>query len=346
MIENTGLKLEDLLTDESFKAWVKGTADESVAQHWEQLAQSSLEIKELIQEAVPLIKSLSVPVNKKQSGSRQLVWSAIEAELNKKPMPVRRRPVLKIAVAAAVMALLAVGVWKINRHSAYSSGRQQQTTVMAERKQLVLPDESVVLLGANSSLSWQPGWRQGQAREVWLKGDASFDVKHLNRDTANVHAHERFLVHIDNNVTIEVLGTVFLVRNRRGKTIVSLESGAVKVDVTGAHLQQLLLKPGETVEVNKEHAGAFNMLTQSDSIATQWRSGIQQLNNTSVQDIVQIMEDNYGRSIKVGSPELLNKRVDGVLPLNNEKQALMALSSILDASIREEKDGTMVLRKN
>ena len=340
MIDYTDYKLEDFLTDESFRAWVKGTADAGTSAYWQQVVADFPGQQQRMNQAAGMIRSLSQPAAFTLDTSRQTSWEAIEVRTRIK-IPVKRLISRKHMAAAVILLLMAAGIWHLLHHR---SATIQQSTIAAQRQRVVLPDESVVILGANSSLSWKRDWPSSQVREVWLEGEASFEVKHLNRNPAQVTAPQRFLVHINKQVTVEVLGTVFLVRNRRGKTTVSLESGSVKVDVAGNKARQMVLTPGQTVEVNPVDT-MFNLLPHKETIATVWRAGSLQLNNTPVLEIVQALEDNYGKRVVITSPELLEKRVDGIMPLNNEKQALMALSSILGADIHEEENGTIVLRK-
>ena len=342
MTDYTDFTLEDFLADLSFRTWAKGTADANTITYWQQVISIYPQHAATIDQAVAIIRKLSQPSPSATFNGQQLSWKAIEEQITLSPA---RKLISwsRYAAVAAVIALLAIASWLLFSKQ-QPQQLQQQQILAAKRQRMVLPDSSVVTLGANSSLSYNT-WQPGQPREVWLKGEAYFEINHLNKDSAHITPAQRFLVHVNDNITVEVLGTVFLVRNRRGKTAVSLESGSVKVNVAGARQQHLMLKPGETVELNPQQ-NLVDLHTQKDSIPTQWRSGNLMLNNTSVREILQMLEDNYNKTVKVASPELLDKRVDGILPLNNEQHALMALSSILDAEFREQTNGTLVLKKN
>ncbi|RXK83692.1 FecR family protein [Filimonas effusa] len=335
----TDFTLEHFLADPSFRTWAKGTADANTTTYWQQVIGIYPQHEATIGQAVAIIRKLSQPSPSATFNGQQLSWKTIETQINGHTT---RKTIswIRYAAVAAAIVLLAVASWLLLS----KQPQLQQQTLAAQRQRMVLPDSSVVTLGANSSLSYNT-WQPGKPREVWLKGEAYFEINHLNKDSAHITPAQRFLVHVNDNITVEVLGTVFLVRNRRGKTAVSLESGSVKVNIAGTRQQQLMLKPGETVELNPQQ-NLVELHPQKDSIPTQWRSGNLMLNNTSVREILQLLEDNYNRTVKVASPELLDKRVDGILPLNNEQHALMALSSILDAEFREHTNGTLVLKKN
>lgn len=342
MMDYTDFTLEDFLADMSFRSWAKGNADADISEYWQRVLLTWPQQAPVMEEAAAIVRKLGQPSLTSTFNGQQLSWKAIEAQLQH-PTPARKAVIgVKYAAVAAAVVLIAAAAWLLL--SDQQVQKQKTQTLAAERQRLVLPDNSVVTLGANSSLSYK-NWQPGHPREVWLKGEAYFEINHLNKDSAHITPAQRFLVHVNNDVTIEVLGTVFLVRNRRGKTAVSLESGSVKVNLDGINKQPLLLKPGETVELNPQQ-NLVNLHREKDSIPTQWRAGNLMLNNTAVRDILQLLEDNYNKTVKVASPELLDKRVDGILPLNNEQHALMALSSILDAQFHEQTNGTLVLKKN
>jgi ferric-dicitrate binding protein FerR (iron transport regulator) len=71
-----------------------------------------------------------------------------------------------------------------------------------------LPDNSTVILNANSSLRYQENWEAELLREVWVDGEAFFSVVHT-------HNHQRFRVNVTDDLKVEVLGTEFNVKDRR-----------------------------------------------------------------------------------------------------------------------------------
>ncbi len=64
-----------------------------------------------------------------------------------------------------------------------------------------------------------------------------------------ISGNEKFLVHVNDQLEIEVLGTVFNVWNRNGKTEVELESGKVKLRIKGSN-KEMILQPGEVATIN------------------------------------------------------------------------------------------------
>ena len=107
-----------------------------------------------------------------------------------------------------------------------------------------LPDGSVVHLNGGSRLSYADGFGRG-SREVYLKGEAFFEV-------ASDPEHPfRVLTH---NMVVRVLGTTFNVRAYREeeKTVTTLISGQIEVELNSRPGKQILLHPHEKLTVEDE----------------------------------------------------------------------------------------------
>lgn len=103
------------------------------------------------------------------------------------------------------------------------------TTKYGQKKEIVLPDNSKVILNGNSSLTLSRNWTSTSKREVWLAGEAFFNVFHTKN-------HQEFVVYTSQNFNIQVLGTAFNVANRENITKVALK------EVTSACTSQKKVK--------------------------------------------------------------------------------------------------------
>ena len=119
---------------------------------------------------------------------------------------------------AAMIAVLVVAVVLLNDWQMFS-GELRRETGFGEKMTFVLPDQSKVILNANSSLRYH----KDQPRKIWLKGEAYFQVSKKQK------TKEKFWV-ITPDLTIEVLGTAFNVNSHQEKTRVSLEEGSIKLE--------------------------------------------------------------------------------------------------------------------
>ena len=148
-------------------------------------------------------------------------WKKVE-EVIASETPVRKINWFKsIAIAASVVLVVASGVWYLATHNVEGSSNLYKTG-FAKTKKITLPDGSKVTLNANSELKLSSNWGDKGDRQVWLEGEAYFEVE------KKLATHQKFIVHTK-DIDVEVLGTKFNVNTRHEKAIVSLEEGKIKL---------------------------------------------------------------------------------------------------------------------
>src|SRR5690554_1130205 len=120
-----------------------------------------------------------------------------------------------VAASCLIMILAAIWIWQPSKSSDI-----QYVTSNGETMEIVLPDSSVVMLNANSSLVWRTS-NQNELREVRLSGEAFFNVRSMTEKPFRVYSNE---------MIIEVLGTSFNLNNRENKDEVFLEEGSIRIN--------------------------------------------------------------------------------------------------------------------
>lgn len=247
------------------------------------------------------------------------------------------RRALKVAafVGGLVLAASVVFNW-------YTRTRQTAVaTQFGELKEVLLPDSTTIFLAAHSKLTYKSNWRKSVPREVWLDGEAFFSVRHLNQYAQAIRPNERFLVH-GTDITVEVLGTEFDIRQRRGKTEVVLQQGSIRLLFNDSTHTPLLMTPGDLVTYD----GVLKKLERSTTVPqnyTAWKEKKLLLNNPTVAEILLYLEDNFGKKLVVDDPVLLQKKIEGPILLNNLNDALFVLSTVLNTDI-ERHDSLIRLR--
>jgi len=298
--------LDDFLADDRFKRWVLHPDSEEENQFWKSFIQKNPAQKTTVIEAKRLILLLATKDNVSDE-NRQIekIWNRVATSTGyETPKTTRvvfwQRP----AKVAAVIALLIVGTvagyWLVFQ----SQEMQQVSTPYGITKTITLPDSSVVTLNANSSITYRKRWGDDEFREVWLEGEAFFQVRHLaeneniplpQRDVSQ--PNHRFLVHTD-NLNVEVLGTEFNVNSRRAdNTSVVLNSGKVKLSSVAENLQVQLL-PGERAEYRKDEKKIAKQVVDTD-VYTAWRKQQYVFKGTTVEEIARIIEDDHGLKVEV-----------------------------------------------
>ncbi|RAJ08798.1 FecR family protein [Chitinophaga skermanii] len=325
---------DDFLEDANFLAWVRDAkpADNAFWEQWQQQSPPNLAAMQQARELLLCIYQLErIPVpSAVKSATWDNIQQALQQQLVYNDMP-RINSRKRWWYAAAVIApLLAVGTWFLLK----PAKEQRFATEYGKQLLVTLPDSTTVLLNSYSELTY--GEWNSDNREVYLKGEALFCVK-----PGYNYAAAPFTVHAG-NLRVEVLGTIFNVKNRRNLTEVFLESG--KVRVTGKDKQPVILAPNEMARYNTENLVLVKVPTDKN-VALAWRDQKMQLKQTTVKNIIETLHDMYGFTVVLQDSSIADRTIDGTLSLKNVNNVLFELSTILNVTIRRNND-TLVFMNN
>lgn len=219
----------------------------------------------------------------------------------------REKPVKKsrlLPVMAAAVIILAAGMaWFMARPLSKqpvvaAKGLAKKMTGRSEYRYMLLPDSTQVWLNAASTLEYPQQFAAGK-RDVYLTGEAYFDVKHADK--------QPFLIHTG-KVTTMVLGTAFNINAYPGREniIVSVSRGRVRVNYNDKEMA--VLTQGQQVKVSNT-SNAVVQKKQAITEAAPWQQGNLQYDDETIRDIVADLERNYDVTIRVQSEGLANERI-------------------------------------
>ncbi len=254
--------------------------------------------------------------------------------------------------AATGLILMSVSIWYFTRcmDLTYSTG-------YGETKEIVLDDNTSVRLNANSQLVWKSDWCKTGERLVYLEGEAFFEVNKIKSDEYDELAasgeNMPFRV-VTPDLTIKVYGTAFNVESRRDKTDVFLESGSVELELNHRLEDQksmikdpvdtnltsttntIRMKPGDAVSYSAynhylEHVN--NSTTQENA---SWVEGSLSFENESLKDVLNSLEDIYGKKFQVDDAGLLKRKVNLGLPYEDWETVFGLMTLSLEVKMKEE----------
>lgn len=208
-----------------------------------------------------------------------------------------------LAIAASLILICTLAWFRL---------KQPETVHIAaaygQTRHIILPDSSEVVLNGNSSLRYPASW-DGRPREVWLEGEAFFDVKHLR-------THSAFTVHLSADKNIQVLGTQFNVIDRQTRSCIVLRSGSIRLSLAGTK-KQVYMTPGDMVRISENGSEITGKEVVNPENYSSWTRGRWRLDGTSLQEMLQKIEENYGVTVLVENRELLTRRASGSIPLGS-----------------------------
>ncbi|RPD41578.1 FecR family protein [Chitinophaga barathri] len=270
---------------------------------------------------------------------RELIRQAYQAEAANVPadayvdengqlvVPYRRnRAILRKALAMAAFFVAAAGaaLWLMPAQKPVQpSHMARQHTARSEYKHILLPDSSEVWLNAASTLEFPEKFGEDK-REVYLTGEAYFDVEHAEQ--------KPFIIHTG-KVSTTVLGTAFNIKAYPGRknVVVSVSQGKVRVNY-GENAPATLTK-GQQLKVditNFAHTGKKTLVAE----AAPWKQGDLQYDGETLADIIADLERVYDVKVMILQEGLKSVPVSTSFKRNiGVEQALQVLCKLTDTRL-------------
>ncbi|MGB3585556.1 MAG: FecR domain-containing protein [Tunicatimonas sp.] len=238
--------------------------------------------------------------------------------------------------AASVFLLILLGVWQL----VMTTSSVEYATEFGETKTIILPDNSTVVLNANSRIQYYDDGKGQGNRELDLSGEAFFSVVHNKTD-------QKFIVR-SNGVAVEVLGTEFNVNNRRGKTQVVLKSGKILLNVPtnpqSSVTEELAMEPGDLVEVSGQDKQITKRTVNPDKYAS-WTRNVLVFDNVPLQEVFEMIQDTYGYNITILDEEIGDKMFEAEISTSDLDLILKIVSKSFNLNIKKQGSELVVSKK-
>jgi ferric-dicitrate binding protein FerR (iron transport regulator) len=334
-MHKTHEKVEDVLTDERFLTWYFSVPDNE-SDNWQTMLEADPHLQSLNNEAKIIMKQLHfeercASENEIAEAYRKLKEKISENSRGKKSpvisMKMKRKRWWLAAASIVILALGSIAVWN-------SFSNVTKTTHKTEFGQIIeqkLPDGTKVFLNANSSLSLGEDWDNNKPREVWIEGEAFFNVA----KTAN---KQRFIVHAS-QFDVIVTGTQFNIVDRPGRTNIMLQEGSVVLKTKDGG--EITMKPGEFVEFKAEQ---FNKKELPAANVASWKEHKLNFENTPVPEAARMITEIYGVELIAGDDIIKSKVLTGVMPNDDLNVLLEAIEATLEC--KAERVGEKIVLKS
>lgn len=333
-MDYSDFSIEGFIMDDDFRNWVKHPTAENTA-FWETWVVRHPDRAEEISKARLIILSMDFKKTVGNEVPKEQLLKRIQATIQgsqDRTIALKSNFVGIYYKAAAVflgLVLVTAALYLITQ-----SPLEAYTTAYGEIKNLTLPDGSTIMLNANSSVHFESNWEDRQIREVWLQGEAFFNIVHKKN-------HEQFVVRTD-QLDVEVLGTEFNVKTRRNGTKVVLTSGKVKLSTKGFAKDELYMDPGELVELSGDEKRITKRSVNPDQFSS-WRKKQLIFKATPLGEIAQTLEDNYGWESRFEEDTIKTYQFTGTVSTESIEEIELLLFAISEAfNIEVVKDGNKI----
>lgn len=324
--------LEDFLNDDALIKWAK-YPDAQNSAFWNDVILTFPDKTALIEEAVDIILLLNQQISPDTTLLQSQVWEQIESSLNLK-YNYRTTRIVRMwtRIAASILIILSLGM---GGYYIYQNSMTEFHADYGKLKSLTLPDGSSVVLNSNSRITYAQKWKNGKSRELWMQGEALFSVKHVARPNQTSEA-DSFRVHVG-RLRVTVLGTQFNIKNRRNITDILLTRGKIRIDFNANNHKPVYLLPGDAVHYN----ASTDQLVRSNNVpevATAWTQRKLIMQGDALNDVIRVLEDNYGYHVVLKDPAIGKRQLKGTIPLMKEDDLLFVIGKVFNVSIEQNAD--------
>ncbi|MDO5971780.1 FecR domain-containing protein [Flavivirga aquimarina] len=180
-----------------------------------------------------------------------------------------------------------------------------------KRFDLVLSDGTLVYLNSGSKLKYPIKFPKGEERQVFLEGEAFFEVAHDKQHPFKVETEE---------LNVQVLGTKFNLSSypEDNSTDVVLTNGSVSLGHVGVGDEKnVILKPGFKGSFNRT-GKTISKEKVNTTIYTAWLNGNLVFKNTPFDLIIKKLERNYNVIIINNNKMLSNESFNATIEVDNE----------------------------
>jgi len=266
-------------------------------------------------------------------GSRWIQGAINEPEVIAMP---RRNPLWKyIAAAAAVLAIFFTAYleWPVLQNHLHPVQLTALTVPANQKKQITLADGSQVWVNAGSELKYPKAF-DAKTREVYLSGEAYFDIKH--------DISKPFIIHTGRVITT-VLGTAFNIREDKTLHTIVVTVTRGKVSVANGNEPLGIITPNQQISFNIQSNKAVQQAVDA-TLAIAWQKIDLRFEDQTFAEVAKQLEQRFNVKIGFGNDRIKNCRFTGA-SLTGEKleKVLKTICDFNNATYKIQPDGSIII---
>jgi ferric-dicitrate binding protein FerR (iron transport regulator) len=269
---------------------------------------------------------------------KDAVWSNVSKDIHPVKGGLLNRRLIRVA-AAAVFIVFVSSLF-------FLSGRfpKKQTSISrvpaaspSENRVIFLSDGSSVILSPGSKLSYPSSFEGMEKREVFLTGQAFFDVKH--------NVSKPFIVQTGNLETV-VLGTSFNIKAIPGEKDITVTVTKGRVKVVNANKTLGIITPNHQIVYNKGEV-SFTMKAVNNDSYLNWKEHDLLFDNLTIAEAAELLEKRYNVKIAISDQSISSQRFTATFSKDESfEQALKSICEFNEVSYSYDKTDSTVYISN
>lgn len=241
-----------------------------------------------------------------------------------------------LAVAASLLLFFTFSFFQNSSESGFTEFQVSKLTEFKDNRLIHLPDGSTVIISAGSKLNYPSSFDGLSKREVYLDGQAYFDVKH--------NSLKPFIIYTGKLKTT-VLGTAFNISawaNSKDITV-TVSRGKVKVeDIENKTLGVLI--PNRQIKYDKIKTISVEKTVESAEYLKWKEEEDLLLSDVSVAEAAELLEDRYQVKITISDNQIKSNRFTTIVRKGEDlDKILRSIAEFNEAKYQYDKDKATVL---
>ena len=208
-----------------------------------------------------------------------------------------------------------------------------------ENRVIFLPDGSTVILSPGSKLNYPSSFDGMEKREVFLEGQAFFDIKH--------NASRPFIVHTGKLATI-VLGTAFNIKALPSETEITVTVKRGKVKVSDQDKILGVITPNQQITYNQRKVSSTVKVLDNDSYLD-WKEQDLLFDNLTIAEAAKLLEERYKVKITISDQSISSQRFTTTFSKNESFEQILKSICIFNGVVykyNKEKATAIILINN
>jgi transmembrane sensor len=227
------------------------------------------------------------------------------------------------AIAASILLIFAAAAWYMQQDKKEVTPdkfAEEATTPKPKpqnsmRQTIHLPDGSTVVLNANSRLNYPPSF-SGSNREVFLSGEAFFDIK--------PDAQKPFLVHTG-RITTRVLGTAFNIKAYSTDKLVEVTVTRGKVQVLKDNRSLGLLTASQQISCSNDNEKKVLQKTVDIRPVIAWKPEEIYFNDITMEEALKQISERFSMEVVFANAVVKPCRVTATFSGDDQPDEILAV---------------------
>lgn len=241
-----------------------------------------------------------------------------------------------ITVAASLLIFFSISIVQNTSNKPHVSGSVLSRLTQEKENRLIrLPDGSSVIISAGSKLNYPSSFDGLAKREVYLDGEAYFDVKH--------NSVKPFVIYTGKLKTT-VLGTAFNISAWSDSDDITVTVARGKVKVEDLDNKTIgVITPNHQIKYDKINTHIVEKEVNSPEYL-KWKEEDLLLSDVSVAEAAELLEDRYKVKIHISDNQIKSKRFTTIVRKEESLDKILnSISEFNDAVYSYDNDKSSII---